>query len=126
MGYRSDVAYVIRFKDCAERDTFVQLVNNKNDRWMSEALSECDYEHKERPLITFSEESQKWYESYPDVRAHHDLIDYALEVFQATTGYRFVRVGEDQGDVEINEGGEDCSDLYEILDVTTPRIEADF
>ena len=126
MGYRSDVAYVISFASIADRDTFVELVKNKNDKFLTEALDECETEHKDRPLITFRADDQKWYESYPDVQAHHNLMDYAVEVYEHTSGWRFIRVGEDDGDVEVNEGGEDCSHLYEILDVARPQISADF
>jgi hypothetical protein len=33
MGYRSDVAYVIRFATEEQRDTFVELVKHRNDDW---------------------------------------------------------------------------------------------
>ena len=60
-------------------------------------------------------------------------MNYATEVFEGTAGWRFVRVGEDSNDVEINEDGcteiqtrDHCIELYEILDVGRPQIEADF
>lgn len=133
MGYRSDVAYVIGFGSMDERSAFIELVKHKEDKEMAEALDECACEDKKRPLITFKCGDVKWYDSYPDVQGHTRLMNYATEVFEDTAGWRFVRVGEENNDVEINEDG--CTEirvgdhwieLYEILDVPRPQIEANF
>lgn len=133
MGYRSDVAYVIGFGSMDERSTFIELVKHKNEEDMVAALDECDCEDKDRPLITFRCDDVKWYESYPIVKGHERLMRYSTEVFENTAGWRFVRVGEDNNDVEINEDGcteirvgDHCIELYEILNVERPQIEADF
>lgn len=133
MGYRSDVAYVIGFGSMDERNAFIELVKHKEDKEMAGALNECACEDKDRPLITFRCDDVKWYESYPDVQGHTRLMNYATEVFEGTAGWRFVRVGEENNDVEINEDGcteirvgDHCIELYEILDVPRPQIEAYF
>jgi len=133
MGYRSDVAYVIGFGSMDERSAFIELVKHKEDKEMAEALDECACEDKERPLITFRCNDVKWYVSYLDVQGHERLMRYATEVFEGTAGWRFVRVGEENNDIEINEDGcteirvgDHCIELYEILDVPRPQIEADF
>jgi hypothetical protein len=111
MGYRSHVAYVIRFGNTDQRDTFVELVKHRNDT-MSQAINDCEtrYTH---PIITFEADDVKWYESFDDVRAHHAILDWAVELYKEA-GYRIVQVGED-GAEDINEGGDDAADLYDYI-----------
>ena len=42
MGYRSDVAYVIKFKTIEERDAYVTYMSAKNDEHIKQALTEVD------------------------------------------------------------------------------------
>ena len=111
MGYRSHVAYVIRFDNTDQRDEFVQLVKHRNDD-MSEAINDCETRYEE-PIITFEADDVKWYESFDDVRAHHAILDWAVELYKEA-GYRIVQVGED-GAEDINEGGDDAADLYDYI-----------
>lgn len=117
MGYRSDVAYVIKFDSIEQRDAFVTLMHAKNDKQITEALSEVGHACKTDPIITASFESVKWYDSYPDVQAHHTLMEDAHNLYDA--GYRFVRVGEDANDVEIDDCDEQGRDLWEYVDPVT-------
>lgn len=116
MGYRSDVAYVIKFDSIEHRDNFVTLMKMKNEQALTEALEETTYDHKTDPIITFECQSVKWYESFPDVQAHHQLMDGAANLFDGE--YRFVRVGENHDDVEVQEQG-DHYDLWEYVDPVT-------
>jgi hypothetical protein len=124
MGYRSDVAYVIRFHKFQDRDAFVSLMLAKNDEHITRALDECEYGYTTQALITFQIESVKWYEHYDDVRAHHLLMADAHELYEAD--YRFVGVGED-GAEDIQEQ-DDTGDLYDyistqhILDIDFPLV----
>lgn len=122
MGYTSDVAYVIKFKDVEERDAFVTLMQAKNDQYTNQALEEVEYRYSKDPIITFECTYTKWYENYPDVKAHHKLMHDAEELYEAE--YRFVRVGEDVDDVEIDECGHD----YELWQYVEPvrQISTDF
>lgn len=122
MGYRSDVAYVIKFGSIEHRDNFVTLMLAKNDKHLSEAIEETKHDYKKDPIITFYETSQKWYESYPDVQAHHQLMRDAVELFEGE--YRFVRVGEDNDDLEVQADGE----YYDLYDYVYPirEIGTDF
>ena len=120
MGYRSDVAYVIRFDNAEQRDTFVELVKHRNDN-LSTAITECETNY-EQPIITFDQSDVKWYESFDDVRAHHAMLDWAVELYKGA-GYRIVQVGED-GAEEINEGGE-SDDLWDYI-YTSHSINTEF
>ena len=71
MGYRSEVAYVIKFDDIETRDNFVTLMLAKNDEHITRAVEECEYRYQDDPVITFEAQDVKWYESYDDVQAHH-------------------------------------------------------
>ena len=120
MGYRSDVAYVIRFATEEQRDTFVQLVKHRNDDW-TQAILECETEYVQ-PIITFETSDVKWYDDYEDVRAHHALLDWAVELYPEA-GYRIIQLGED-GQEECNQGGE-CDDLWDYL-YTSHALNTEF
>jgi len=122
MGYRSDVAYTIRFKK--EEDYHLFILETKAKPEVAGALGECDLDDK-RFRIDFEAESVKWYDSYPDVQIHEKLIEQAADwcndddhqaiketgqtaIFSGRDyrlGFVFVRVGEDSDDVERREGG---------------------
>lgn len=120
MGYRSDVAYVIRFNTTEQRDTFVELVKHRNDDW-TQAILECETAYEE-PFITFETSDVKWYSDYEDVRAHHALLDWAVELYEGA-GYRIIQLGED-GQEEVNQGGE-CDDLWDYL-YTSHSLNTEF
>lgn len=114
MGYRSDVAYVIKFNDIETRDNFVTLMLAKNEPIVTQAINECEYGYKEDPIITFNETDLKWYRDFEDVSAHHALMREAVEIYQHKGGrFRFIAVGEDGAedfDEDDNEG-----DLWDYI-----------
>lgn len=122
MGYTSDVAYVIKFKDVTERDAFVTLMQAKNDKLVNQVLEEVEYRYSKDPVITFECTCTKWYESFPDVQAHHKLMDDASSLYEAE--YRFVRVGEDDHDIDV----QDCSHHHDLYDYVYPvrQVGTDF
>jgi len=120
MGYRSDVAYVIRFATEEQRDTFVELVKHRNDDW-TQAILECETEYVQ-PIITFKADDVKWYESYADVRAHHEMMEWAVELYPEA-GWRIIQLGED-GQEELTQGGE-CDDLWDYL-YTSHSLNTEF
>lgn len=119
MGYRSDVAYTIRFKDVGAMTLFI---TEAKDKGLQTALDECDIVQN-KLQINFSAESVKWYDSYDDVKAHKKLIELARDWCEGdrhehirqtndTTymageeyklGFVFAHLGEDISDCE-----EDC------------------
>lgn len=124
MGYRSDVAYVIKFDDIETRDNFVTLMLAKNDKWITQALDECEYRYQDDPVITFEMEGVKWYDSFDDVKAHRVLMREAVEIYKEKGGrYRFIGVGED-GAEEFYED-DDEGDLYEYI-TTRHEVVTDF
>lgn len=124
MGYRSDVAYIIKFDDIETRDNFVTLMLAKNDKWITQALDECEYGYQDDPIITFEAQSVKWYKGYDDVEAHRALMLSATQIYREKGGrYRFIGVGEDGAedyDEDDNEG-----DLYEYI-TTRHEVVTDF
>jgi hypothetical protein len=111
MGYRSDVAYTIRFIDDHdtnnEQSFYTFLAEAKTKPECAIALSEVVVDSA-RKRFTFSATDVKWYESYPDVSSHHALLelakDWSEQVFDGKLhcriGSAFVRVGEDATDIE--------------------------
>ena len=97
MGYRSEVAYVIVFETVDKRDTFIELMRAKNDEYINTALKEVKALIGDS-AITFYEYQVKWYDGYPEVGAHDQLMRNARDLFDAAT--RFIRIGEETDDME--------------------------
>lgn len=123
MGYRSDVAYVIRFKTTEQRDAYMELVKHRNDEHMVNALEDCESRYEE-PIITFETSDIKWYPDHEYVQGHSKLLAWAVETFPDDAAWRCVELGED-GQEEIHEGGDDTSDLYDYVD-TRHTLSIDF
>ena len=111
MGYRSDVAYTIRFTDDHdtnnEQSFYTFLMEAKANPKCQIALSEVEIDYK-RKRFNFSANDVKWYESYPDVDSHTALFDQARDWVKEThdqqthcsIGAIFSRIGENTDDVE--------------------------
>jgi hypothetical protein len=116
MGYRSEVAYVIRFKDKAMRELFVNLQRAKADPHINEALNELS--EIEDCLLGYHADHVKWYEGYEGVKAHETLLSDSIDMFnedEDIVGWRFVRLGEESDDNVQEENG-NSDDLYEYVD----------
>lgn len=100
MGYRSDVAYVIKFDDIQTRDAYVTLMLANDNPWVRDGIEECNHSNERDPIITFRADDVKWYESYPEVIAHTFIYQNACELKMGS--YRFLAVGED-GKEEFDE-----------------------
>ena len=125
MGYRSDVAYVIKFNDIETRDNFVTLMLAKNEPPITQAINECEYGYKDDPIITFESQSVKWYPDFDDVKAHRGLMHDAVEIYGEEKGgrYRFISVGED-GAEDFDES-DDEGDLYDYI-TTVHAVQTSF
>jgi hypothetical protein len=124
MGYRSHVAYIIKFNDIQTRDNFVTLMLAKNNPVLTQAIDECEYGYKDDPIITFEADDVKWYSDFEDVKAHHTLMDEAVEIYKHKGGrYRFVSVGEDGAEdfQELDDEG----DLYDYV-TTIHQVQTSF
>lgn len=116
MGYRSEVAYVIRFKDKAMRELFVSLQRAKADPHINEALNELV--EIEDCLLGYHADHVKWYEGYEGVQAHKTLMSDSIDMFnqdEDIVGWRFVELGEESDDnIQAEAGASD--ELYEYVD----------
>jgi hypothetical protein len=102
MGYRSEVAYTIGFQDTQVMGQFINHVFGSGDEHMIDALKECEVDFKGL-RINFHAWDVKWYDSYEDVKGHtslYSLVDKEDTQFFEKCDYKFVRVGEEQGDIE--------------------------
>jgi hypothetical protein len=102
MGYRSEVAYSICFVDEKAMGLFITHVFGSGDSHMIDALKECEVDFKEL-RINFHAWDTKWYDSYDDVQGHqalYQLPDKEDTQFFEQCDYKFMRVGEEQGDID--------------------------
>ena len=121
MGYRSNVAYVIRFHTTDERDVFTELVRHRRDDALTEAIDDCETRY-EQPIITYYAEDIKWYPDFDFVKAHVAIMEWAVELYK-NSGYRIVEVGED-GKEEVSEDG-DTDELYDYV-YSSHQVHTDF
>jgi hypothetical protein len=117
MGYRSDVAYTIRFvhdhDTNNEQSFYTFLMEAKNNPKCAIALSEVEVNY-DRKEFNYTATNVKWYESFPEVASHEALVALAEEwVSQmrdgkllCSLGVMFLRVGEDSDDNEQRFNGD--------------------
>jgi len=106
MGYRSNIRCLIYPMDKAEADAptlvdnyhALKTVMNTTFKEVMNSWSEHIVFDDDHSLIDFAIDDVKWYESYPDVSAFMQMIHEVEDL-----GYEFVRVGEDNGDIECLE-----------------------
>jgi len=119
MGYRSQVRSCV-YSDNAELfDAFIagqKLINNIIWEGFGESLTftEKEYVYSQPredgstkqvyKILDLYGDDWKWYDSYPDVKAWDKFIHDAEE---AGLIWEFVRVGEEDGDIEYENGGEE-------------------
>ena len=111
MGYRSDVAYTIRFTDDHdtnnEQSFYTFLLEAKANPQLQIALAEVEINHKKQ-MFTFSANDVKWYDNYPDVISHTALFEQAKswaeqmsqQKLHCRIGAVFTRIGENTDDCE--------------------------
>lgn len=128
MGYRSDVAYTIRFvseDDTKNKQSFYTFLAEaksraatapcfSDDHWAEVEIDET------RLRINFAVDDTKWYPSYPSVACHEALIDLADEWANddanfSEIAYRFVRIGEEQEDIETKTNGSASWDWVNVV-----------
>jgi hypothetical protein len=103
MGYRSEVAFAIQFPTPEQRTAFTTAIKLSANTLELGCLDE--YTNYDDRTYTSLFTDVKWYPDYADVKAHHTLMERAVEDHGAS--YRFVRVGEEYNDVEEQYGGDD-------------------
>lgn len=138
MGYRSDVAYTIRFNaeddKVNEQSFFIFLAEAKARDECALALQEVKIHAGDDPTrlwqINFRADNIKWYETYPEIASHNKLIALAEEWIDAYDRRNetpdmycvFMRVGENDDDIETyRHGNYDNVTVYLVR-----KIETDF
>ena len=99
MGYRSEVAYVIEFKDREHRIRFMATASLDPDIKLEE------FELLDDTSVMFYRQDIKWYPEYDYVKAHELLLNTAKE---QGCEWEFCRVGEDMDD-NIHESSDNSS-----------------
>jgi hypothetical protein len=133
MGYRSQVRSCV-YSDNAELfDAFIagqKLINNIIWEGFGESLEFTDKKYTYRPsadenmveqvykILDLYGDDWKWYDSYPDVQAWDKFIHDAVD---AGLNYEFCRVGEEDGDIEYESGGEEVQ--YFLSTSTTINVD---
>ena len=131
MGYRSEVAYTIRFTSDDERAkqsfyTFIAeakaraatalCFSEEQAKWGNDGGFIVD---EGRYRINFSADHVKWYTDYPEVKCHEALIELADEWANdednhSELAYVFLRIGEQSDDIEEKFGGDYDFDWMQI------------
>jgi len=134
MGYRSTVAYTIRFvpveqdgidfvmaEERAKGAFFTFITEAKSKDTISGAFLDEDLKIDEKNLtINFFADHVKWYESYPDVQCHECLMGLSREwaddgdCSSPYIGGAFVRIGEELEDMVQEVWGEGQYEWIEI------------
>jgi hypothetical protein len=114
MGYRSHVAYTIRFTD--DDDTmntqsfYTFIAEAKSKDACRAALEECKID-EQKLQINFHREDVKWYDTYSYVQNHEELLLLASDTIETyedlkeCIGYVFTRIGENDDDTEWKANG---------------------
>jgi hypothetical protein len=113
MGYRSDVAIAVAFaeKQHLEEVMSVYALNmyvQKHDLLSSWEIGEYD----DAWVAMYTAEEVKWYDTYEDVTGFNALGKLAKKFWEERSipyAYRFVRIGEEDADVEIDVHESDCN-----------------
>ena len=116
MGYRSDVAIGMSFKNREALVAFLSYVR-LGDKMPSEELAQYKVTDagEEGVLLHTFFLGVKWYDSYPDVKCHTDLLGMARD---SGSGTAFVRIGEEYSDTEYNIDMADVDlDLYDFFGI---------
>ena len=120
MGYRSTVAYKIVFDKAddfwgfiaeAKLDPDTALCFDKEENRDNFEVDEEKYE------IRFFAQDWKWYDDYPEVKAHEALWEKAEERCdedQVTVNGAYARVGEEDDDNVTRYFGDDPYDMVSI------------
>jgi hypothetical protein len=68
----------------------------------------------EKCRVKFEAHDVKWYDTYDDVLCHHELLKLADEYHEKynCVDWTFVRIGEEDGDVERQFGGIGDASMY--------------
>lgn len=124
MGYRSDVAIAVAFNTREQMEEVLAVYRIDPRVQKHNVMKEWKLcpDH-EPPYMVYAQNAVKWYDSYEDVKAFEHIIN-VCESFAAVRGfeylYRLVRIGEEQSDIDVAEGGNDPG--YYMSDFLNDRL----
>ncbi|MEN9297552.1 MAG: hypothetical protein RJA42_1822, partial [Bacteroidota bacterium] len=83
-------------------EDYVNLLRYKNDEHINTALQDdIRISTDPEPMLFFKGDYLKWYDDFPDVKAHHYIMEHAIELYGGEdVGWRFIRIGEESDDIE--------------------------
>ena len=116
MGYRSDGAIGMSFKDKGSLAAFLSYVR-LGDKMPPEELAHYTVTDAGEPGVLLHARflGVKWYESYPDVKCHTNLMSMARD---SGAGTAFVSIGEEHNDITVEiDSAEVDLDLYDFFGV---------
>lgn len=100
MGYRSDVRMIIEGPKDELVAAFASFaLNGVSKEWLDEYILADDGDGRAVAVLGRGGVSWKWYDDYEDVQAH-ELIWSHFSVRDSVFSGAFVRVGEDEEDIE--------------------------
>ena len=115
MGYRSDVVAIIYpdsvMSEADQKAAYAQLktlMATQFKELVDEWFGACMTWHDDAMVLKFSMQDVKWYPSYHDVQMFTEMMhEFAAHNEDGIPGYctEFMRVGEDEGDVECQRAG---------------------
>lgn len=117
MGYRSEIGYVIQGpKEKLLPVLMTYRMTHSDPAEAKKALNDCTFAVEDETLtIRFFGDGWKWYDSYPEVIAHVALFDAftpLTDLDDCDVSSAFIRIGEDDSDVESEYHG---NDPYELI-----------
>ena len=130
MGYRSTVAYTIRFTPIyltpetsdlqamkEAKESFYTFLAEAKVKYLGAVNDECTKVDDDNMAINFFASEVKWYESYEDVQCHESLIQLSkdwADMENKHIGGIFMRVGEEMDDMVEESWGEHDWDWLSI------------
>ena len=120
MGYRSTVAFVISFKTKEQLDNY--LAPRLLDENLKDSRDNFSRISWDDASVLYHVEDIKWYDTYPEVQA---LTKLYKDTIEAGGAYRFIRVGEEDKDIEEEYAESDTTepfwdDFYPVTSIVMP------
>jgi hypothetical protein len=125
MGYRSDVKIVVIASSKEAMDDLLAVYAMLPEVQKAGGLDELGwerYELGEGRVLTYEADDVKWYDSCDDViavtRLLEDVSIFNQERSEDVYAARFVRIGEQYDDIEVENYGEEHEyDMWEVLPI---------
>ena len=119
MGYRSDVAIAVAMVSKEDMDELMSVYALNMYVQKENLLSEWEIGKYEGAWVAmYTAEDVKWYDTYDDIKGFEALGDLAKKFWEERSipyAYRFVRIGEENSDIEFYVHESDCKDRKSVV-----------